>query len=107
MMSAWVYLILAGVLEVGFASMIKLTENFTKLIPTVIFVAFAISSFYFLTKAVETLPIGTAYAIWTGIGAFGTIVVGIILYNEPASMIRLFFLFTLIASIVGLKLVSH
>ncbi len=106
-MSAWVYLILAGVLEVGFASMIKLTENFTKLIPTVIFVAFAISSFYFLTKAVETLPIGTAYAIWTGIGAFGTIVVGIIFYNEPASMIRLFFLFTLIASIVGLKLVSH
>ena len=106
-MSAWVYLILAGVLEVGFASMIKLTENFTKLIPTVIFVAFAISSFYFLTKAVETLPIGTAYAIWTGIGAFGTIVVGIIFYNEPASLIRLFFLFTLIASIVGLKLVSH
>ena len=106
-MSAWIYLIFAGVLEVGFASMIKLTENFTKLIPTVIFVAFAISSFYFLTKAVETLPIGTAYAIWTGIGAFGTIVVGIIFYNEPASRIRLFFLFTLIASIVGLKLVSH
>jgi quaternary ammonium compound-resistance protein SugE len=106
-MSAWVYLILAGVLEVGFASMIKLTENFTKLIPTVIFVAFAISSFYFLTKAVETLPIGTAYAIWTGVGAFGTSIIGIIFYNEPASLLRLFFLFTLIASIVGLKLVSH
>lgn len=106
-MSAWLYLILAGVLEVGFASMIKLTEGFTKLIPTVVFAIFAISSFYCLTKAVETLPIGTAYAIWTGIGAFGTIVVGIALYNEPASLLRLFFLFTLIASIVGLKLVSH
>ncbi len=106
-MSAWIYLILAGVLEVGFASMIKLTENFTKLVPTIIFALFAISSFYCLTKAVETLPIGTAYAIWTGVGAFGTIIIGIIFYNEPASLLRLFFLFTLIASIVGLKLVSH
>ncbi len=106
-MSAWMYLILAGVLEVGFASMIKLTDNFTKLIPTVIFVIFAITSFYSLTKAVETLPIGTAYAIWTGIGAFGTIIIGIIFFNEPATLIRLFFLFTLIASIIGLKLVSN
>lgn len=106
-MSAWVYLILAGVLEVGFASMIKLTDNFTKFVPTIIFVIFAISSFYSLTKAVETLPIGTAYAIWTGIGAFGTIIIGIIFYNEPATLLRMFFLFTLIASIIGLKLVSN
>ncbi len=106
-MSGWVYLILAGVLEVGFASMIKLTDNFTKLVPTIIFLIFAVSSFYMLTKAVETLPIGTAYAIWTGIGAFGTIVIGIIFYNEPATLLRLFFLFTLIASILGLKLVSN
>jgi quaternary ammonium compound-resistance protein SugE len=106
-MSAWIYLILAGILEVGFASMIKLTENFTKLVPTVIFIAFAVGSFYALTKAVETIPIGTAYAIWTGIGAFGTITIGIIFYNEPASMMRLFFLFTLVASIIGLKLVSN
>lgn len=106
-MSAWMYLILAGVLEVGFASMIKLTDNFTKLVPTIIFVVFAVSSFYSLTKAVETLPIGTAYAIWTGIGAFGTIIIGIFFYNEPAGLLRLFFLFTLVASIVGLKLVSN
>lgn len=106
-MSAWVYLILAGVLEVGFASMIKLTDGFTKLVPTLIFAVFAVSSFYCLTKAVQTLPIGTAYAIWTGIGAFGTILVGIFFYNESASLLRLFFLFTLIASIVGLKLVSN
>lgn len=106
-MSPWLYLILAGILEIGFASMIKLTDNFTKLVPTIIFVIFAVSSFYSLTKAVETLPIGTAYAIWTGIGAFGTIIIGIFFYNEPAGYLRLFFLFTLIASIVGLKLVSN
>lgn len=105
-MNAWLYLILAGLLEVGFASMLKLTENFTKLIPTIIFLVFASSSFYFLTKAVEFIPIGTAYAVWTGIGAFGTILIGILFYNEPAGILRLFFLFTLISSIVGLKLVS-
>ena len=106
-MSGWTYLILAGILEIGFASMIKQTENFTKLYPTIIFVVFAVASFYSLTKAVETIPIGTAYAIWTGIGAFGTILIGIFLYNEPAGILRLFFLFTLVASIIGLKLVSH
>jgi len=106
-MSAWTYLILAGILEIGFASMIKQTENFTRLYPTIIFVVFAVASFYSLTKAVETIPIGTAYAVWTGIGAFGTILIGIFLYNEPAGMLRLFFLVTLIASIIGLKLVSH
>ena len=106
-MSAWVYLVLAGVFEVLFASTLKLTENFTKLFPTLIFLVFASLSFYFLTKAVESIPIGTAYAIWTGIGAFGTVVIGIIFYNEPSSVLRLFFLFTLVASIVGLKLVSH
>jgi len=105
--TAWVYLIVAGVLEVGFASMLKLTDNFTKLIPTLIFLVFAVSSFYSLTKAVETIPMGTAYAIWTGIGAFGTILIGIFFYSEPASVLRLFFLFTLVASIVGLKLVSN
>lgn len=106
-MSAWFYLVLAGVLEIGFASMIKLTDNFTKLVPTLIFAVFAIGSFYSLTKAVEGIPIGTAYAIWTGIGALGTIIIGIVLYKEPASALRLFFLFTLVASIIGLKLVSN
>ncbi|WP_419783003.1 DMT family transporter [Malaciobacter marinus] len=106
-MSAWIYLILAGVLEIGFASMLKLTENFTKLIPTLIFILFAVGSFISLTKAVQHIPIGTAYAIWTGIGAFGTIIIGILFYKEPASMMRLFFLFTLISSIIGLKLVTN
>ena len=106
-MSPWAYLIIAGVFEIGFASTLKLTENFTKVIPTAIFLVFASLSFYFLTKAAETLPIGTAYAVWTGIGAAGTIAVGIFFYNEPAGILRLFFLFTLVASIVGLKLVAN
>ena len=106
-MSAWIYLILAGVLEVGFASMLKLTENFTKVIPTLIFIVFAIGSFYSLTKAVETIPMGTAYAIWTGIGAVGTVLVGIFFYNEPSSILRLAFISTLVMSIIGLKLVSN
>ena len=105
-MSGWVYLIIAGVLEIGFASTLKLTEGFTKIAPTAVFVFFAIFSFYFLNKAAQTIPVGTAYAIWTGIGAFGTIIVGIFFYSEPASLLRLFFLITLIASIIGLKLVS-
>lgn len=105
-MSAWMYLIIAGVLEVGFASMIKLTENFTKVVPTLIFLLFAAGSFYMLTKAVESIPIGTAYAVWTGIGAVGTVIVSIILYNDPISLLRMLFIGTLIASIIGLKLVS-
>jgi len=87
-MSAWVYLILAGTLEVGFASMLKLSDGFTRLIPTLMFVFFAITSFYALTKAIETIPMGTAYAVWTG-------------------FLRLFFLFTLVASIIGLKLFAN
>lgn len=106
-MSAWIYLIMAGIFEIGFASMLKLTENFTKPIPTIIFITFAILSFYSLTKAIETIPVGTAYAIWTGTGAIGTIVMGIIFFNEPATLLRLFFLFTLVISIVGLKMVSY
>lgn len=106
-MSPWAYLILAGIFEIGFASTLKLTENFTKVIPTAIFLVFASLSFYFLTKAAQTLPIGTAYAVWTGIGAAGTIAVGIFFYNEPAGILRLFFLFTLVSSIVGLKLVAN
>ena len=85
----------------------KLTENFTKVIPTAIFLVFASLSFYFLTKAAQTLPIGTAYAVWTGIGAVGTVLIGIFVFKEPANFWRIFFIFTLISSIVGLKFVSH
>lgn len=105
-MTAWIYLILAGIFEVVFASTLKLTENFTKLYPTLAFLVFASLSFYLLTKAVETIPIGTAYVIWTGIGAVGTVLIGIFFYSEPASFLRLLFISTLVISIIGLKVVS-
>lgn len=70
------------------------------------FLAFTIISMALLAKATQSLPIGTAYAVWTGIGAVGTVLVGILFFNEPASFGRLFFIFTLIASIIGLKIVS-
>lgn len=99
-------MIFAGVLEVGFASTLKLTENFTKLLPTIAFLVFAVGSFYMLTKAIQHIPVGTAYAVWTGIGAAGTVIVGIIIYGDPINIMRIFFLCTLIGSIVGLKFVS-
>ena len=89
---AWAYLLLAGAFEVGFASTLKLTDGFTRLWPTIVFLIFAIASFALLAKAAQTLPIGTAYAVWTGIGTVGTVI-----------MLRLFFIATLIASIIGLR----
>ena len=100
---AWTYLLLAGLFEIGFASTLKLTENFTKLWPTLIFSACILLSFILLNRALKDIPIGTAYAVWTGIGAAGTAIVGILIYKEPATALRLFFLATLIGSVVGLK----
>ena len=102
----WVYLIAAGLFEVGFASTLKLTDGFTKLWPTLIFTVCIVLSFLLLNKAVKDLPIGTAYAIWTGVGAAGTAIVGILVYKEPVTALRLFFIATLIGSIIGLKLAT-
>jgi quaternary ammonium compound-resistance protein SugE len=100
---AWAYLLLAGAFEVGFASTLKLTDGFTRLWPTIVFLIFATASFALLAKAAQTLPIGTAYAVWTGIGTVGTVIIGILFYKEPATALRLFFLATLIVSIIGLR----
>ena len=102
----WTFLIIAGAQEVGFGITLKLSEGFTKPIPSICFLLFAISSFYFLQRAIATIPIGTAYSVWTGIGAVGTTILGILIFNEPVSFGRIFFVFTLIGSIVGLKLIS-
>jgi quaternary ammonium compound-resistance protein SugE len=102
----WIYLVFAGLFEVGFTSMLKLSDNFTKLYPSIGFFFFSILSFYLLTKAVETIPIGTAYAVWTGIGAVGTVLIGIFFFQESAGFWRIFFISILIMSIIGLKLVS-
>jgi quaternary ammonium compound-resistance protein SugE len=100
---AWTYLVLAGFFEIGFASTLKLTEGFTKLWPTMIFAACILLGFLFLEKSLKEIPIGTAYAVWTGIGAAGTAIVGILVYKEPATALRLFFIATLVGSIIGLK----
>jgi quaternary ammonium compound-resistance protein SugE len=103
---AWIYLILAGLFEVGFAATLKLTQGFTKPLPTALFLACAVASFVLLARAARDLPIGTAYLVWTGIGAAGTALIGILLYHEPATALRLLFIATLIGSIIGLKLAT-
>jgi quaternary ammonium compound-resistance protein SugE len=106
---SWLLLVIAGLFEVGFAGCLgqaRLTEGNTRIWWLVGFVACLIVSMTLLYKAVQTLPVGTAYAVWTGIGAAGTAVLGMIFFKEPADAWRLFFLFTLIASIIGLKVVS-
>jgi quaternary ammonium compound-resistance protein SugE len=102
----WVILIIAGLFEVGFTTCLKLSNNFTKLGWSIGFFISISLSFIMLNKASQTISIGTAYAVWTGIGAVGTAIVGIILFKEPSDFWRLFFITTLIASIAGLKFVS-
>lgn len=103
---AWLYLIAAAVCEIAFAASLKMTANFSNLRWTFVFVFFYILSIVLLNKAVQTIPIGTAYAVWTGLGAAGTVIVGMVWFREPASFWRLFFLVTLVMSIVGLKAVT-
>jgi len=106
----WLFLIIAGLFEVGFAASLGKARATTGTAATLWMVSFfgCLSlSMYLLYKATQTLPIGTAYAVWTGIGAVGTALVGILFFKEPADFWRLFFIFTLIASIIGLKAVSH
>jgi quaternary ammonium compound-resistance protein SugE len=103
---AWVYLIIAGCFEIGFTTSLKLSNNFSQRWWSVMFFVSITLSFYFLNKAIETIPMGTAYAVWTGIGAVGTVIIGVIFFREPSDFWRLFFLFLLIGSILGLKLVS-
>lgn len=105
----WIILIIAGLFEVGFASCLgkakESTGNEALAWWAGFFVCLTISMFL-LYKATQTLPIGTAYAVWTGVGAVGTVLVGIIFFKEPATFWRMFFIVTLIASIIGLKFVS-
>jgi quaternary ammonium compound-resistance protein SugE len=103
---AWFILIIAGLFEVGFTTCLKLSNNFSDWRWTVGFLVCATLSFVFLSKAVQTLPLGTSYAVWTGIGAAGTALVGIFFFRESSDFWRVFFISTLIVSIIGLKLVS-
>ncbi|MSQ86928.1 MAG: multidrug efflux SMR transporter [Alphaproteobacteria bacterium] len=103
---AWIILGLAGLCEVGFTTAMKYADGFTKLMPSLVFAVLYIASAILLAQAVKTLPLGTAYAVWTGIGAVGTAIIGIIIFGDPASLARLFFLSLIVVGIVGLKTVS-
>jgi len=105
-MMNWILLVMAGLFEIGFTTCLKMSEGFTKLIPSLGFLFFSATSFVMLTRVIKTIPLGTAYAVWTGIGAVGTVVIGILFFKESVEFLKLFFMFLLIASIVGLKIVS-
>jgi quaternary ammonium compound-resistance protein SugE len=103
---AWINLFIAGIFEIGWAVGLKYTNGFTKLWPSIITITGMVLSFFFLSAAVKSIPIGTAYAIWTGIGAVGTAILGIILFGESKEFIRIFFIFLIVVGIVGLKIFS-
>lgn len=103
---AWVYLVVAGLLEVVWAVGLKYSEGFSKLMPSVITVAGMIASFWLLALALRALPLGTAYAIWTGIGTIGTVIFGILVFREPVEIVRLTCIALIVAGVVGLRVVS-
>lgn len=103
---AWLYLFVAGLFEVGWAIGLKYTQGFTRLVPTLFTAVSMVISLGLLGLALKSLPVGTAYAVWTGIGTIGTAILGIALLGEPASALRLACIGLIVAGIVGLKLVS-
>lgn len=103
---AWVYLVIAGLLEVGWAGAMKYSEGFTRLWPSVATLLLMVSSFALLSQSMKSLPLGTAYGIWTGIGAVGSAVVGILVMGESRDPARLLCILLILAGIVGLKLTT-
>ena len=100
---AWLAVITAGLLEVGFATMLKLSNNFTKLWPSIGFLVFASGSFSLLAWSLKVLPIGTAYAVWTGIGAAGTFIIGVVFFNDPSILLRWIGVSLIILGVIFLK----
>jgi len=103
---SWILLIVAGLLEVGWAIGLKYTEGFTRLWPSLGTVFAMVASMILLGIAMKTLPVGTAYAVWVGVGAVGTVVLGIVLFGEPAGALRIASIVLIVAGIVGLKLAA-
>jgi len=104
---AWLMLVVAGILEAGWAIGLKYTQGFTRLTPSLLTAAGIVLSMVLLSLAARTLPIGTAYAVWVGIGSLGAMILGILLLGEPATPARLFFLALLLIAIVGLKFTAQ
>ena len=103
----WFILFLAGLAEITWAVALKYADGFHKLVPTIITVVGYVASLLLLSKALERLPLGTAYAIWTGIGMVGTALLGILLFKEQLTLVQVIFLLMIIVGIVGLKLATH
>lgn len=103
---SWIYLLLAGLFEICFTISLKLSQGFSRLIPSFITCVFIILSFYCVSQAMKTIPIGTSYAVWAGIGAAGTVLCGILFFGDSYHIIRIISLFLIIVGILGLKL-SH
>ncbi|CAA9544261.1 MAG: small multidrug resistance family (SMR) protein [uncultured Thermoleophilia bacterium] len=101
---AWVLVVLAGLFEVGFALALKASDGFSRPLPTILFGVFAAASFMLLNLALRELPIGTAYAVWTGIGAAGTAVVGVMFLGDPATVVRLGSIALIVIAVIGLQL---
>ncbi|MFG1492776.1 quaternary ammonium compound efflux SMR transporter SugE [Halobacteriovorax sp. ZH4_bin.1] len=103
---SWIILVIAGLLEVCWAIGLKYTQGFTKLVPSIFTLVTLAASMFLLAKASQSLPIGTAYGVWVGIGALGAAILGIVLFNEPITLARTLFLTLLLVSIIGLKLTA-
>lgn len=101
---AWLFLFLAGLTEIGWAIALKYSHGFTRIFPSVIAITVMVLSFFLLAHSLKSIPIGTAYAVWTGIGIMGTVILGIFLFNEPVNFSRLLFLSFILIGIVGLKI---
>ena len=103
----WLYLGIAGLLEIAWAIGLKYTEGWSRLVPSLITGVLMTASFYFLSLALRTLPIGTAYAVWTGIGTVGAAILGMLLFDEPRDVVRVICILLIIAGIAGLKITSN
>lgn len=101
---AWGLVILAGLFETGFALSLKASEGFTRLVPSLLFIVFSVASFLLLTAGLRTLPVGSAYAVWTGIGAVGTAIAGMVWLGESTEVIKLISIVLIVAGVVGLQL---
>jgi quaternary ammonium compound-resistance protein SugE len=103
---AWIQLVIAGLFEIAWAISLKYTDGFSKVWPSIFTLSGMVASFYFLSQALKTIPVGTGYAMWTGIGAAGTAILGIILFSESAALSRLLCIALIVFGIIGLKLTS-
>ena len=103
----WIILFIARIFEISWAIGLKYSHGFTQIVPSILTIAFMVASFYFLALSLKSLPLGTAYAVWTGIGTIGTVVLGIILFKEPVTIMRLFCIALIVCGITGLKLITH